>query len=252
MIKDEQMINKKFGKWLVLQRTEERDSHGSIKYLCKCECGKEKLVDGYSLRSGISKYCIDCKNQKRYGKKKNKRINIIYNGMKARCYNSNTPEYKNYGGRGIKMCDEWINNPQSFYDWAMDNGYEEGLSIDRIDVNGNYEPSNCRWVTKEVQDNNRRNNRKITYKGKTKTLSQWSKKYNINIVTLSDRLKAGLSIEEALNKPVIKSGGKILYTLNGETKLLSEWCKIYNINYQTAWKKSKKGYSIEKILKIEK
>ena len=93
---------------------------------------------------------------------------------------------------------------------------------------------------------------KFKYKGKTKTLSQWSKKYNINIVTLSDRLKAGLSIDEALNKPVIKSGGKILYTLNGETKLLSEWCQIYNINYQTAWKKSKKGYNIEKILKIEK
>ena len=73
----------------------------------------------------------------------------------------------------------------------------------------------------------------------------------LNII-LSLVLGAGLSIDEALNKPVIKSGGKILYTLNGETKLLSEWCKIYNINYQTAWKKSKKGYSIEKILKIEK
>ena len=184
-------------------------------------------------------------------KNNKKRLIIIRHSMYCRCYYPGTNGYKNYGGRGIKMCDEWINNPQSFYDWAMNNGYEEGLSIDRIDVNGNYEPSNCRWVTKEVQDNNRRNNRKITYKGETKTLSQWSKKYNINIVTLIDRLKAGLSIDEALNKPVIKSGGKILYTLNGETKLLSEWCKIYNINYQTAWKKSKKGYSIEKILKIE-
>ena len=171
--------------------------------------------------------------------------------MYCRCYYPSTNGYQNYGGRGIKMCSEWINNPQSFYDWAINNGYQEGLSIDRIDVNGNYEPSNCRWVTKEVQDNNRRNNRKITYNGETKTLSQWCKKYNINIVTLSDRLKAGLSIEEALNKPVIKSGGKILYILNGETKLLSEWCQIYNINYRTAWKKSKKGYSIEKILKIE-
>ena len=149
------------------------------------------------------------------------------------------------------MCDEWINNPGSFYDWSINNGYKKGLTIDRIDVNGNYEPSNCRWVTKEVQDNNRRNNRNITYNGKEKTLAQWAREYNINIVTLSDRLKAGLSIEEALNKPVIKSGGKLLFEINGETKLLSEWCKIHNINYQTAWKKIKNGKSIETVLKLD-
>ena len=95
-----------------------------------------------------------------------------------------------------------------------------------------------------------RTNRKIKYKGETKTLSQWSREYNINIVTLSDRLKSGMTIEEALNKPVIKSGGKLFYTINNETKLLSEWCKKCNINYQTAWKKLKKGYSIEKALKL--
>lgn len=185
-------------------------------------------------------------------KKDKKRLIIIRHSMYCRCYYPTTNGYERYGGRGIKMCDEWINNPQSFYNWAINNGYKEGLTIDRIDVNGNYEPSNCRWATKEVQDNNRRNNRKITYKGETKTLTQWCKEYNINIVTLSDRLKSGLSFEEALKKPVIKSGGKILYTLNGKTKLLSEWCKIYNINYHTAWGKSKKGYSIEKILKLDK
>lgn len=185
-------------------------------------------------------------------KKDKKRLINIRHSMYCRCYYPTTNGYERYGGRGIKMCDEWINNPQSFYNWAINNGYKEGLTIDRIDVNGNYEPSNCRWVTKEVQDNNRRNNRKITYKGETKTLTQWCKEYNINIVTLSDRLKSGLSFEDALKKPVIKSGGKILYTLNGKTKLLSEWCKIYNINYQTAWEKSKKGYSIEKILKLDK
>lgn len=184
--------------------------------------------------------------------KDKKRLTIIRHSMYCRCYYPTTNGYKNYGGRGIKMCKEWINTPQSFYEWAINNGYKDGLSIDRINVNGNYEPSNCRWVTKEVQDNNRRTSRKITYEGKTQTLSQWSKEYNINSTTLSDRLKAGLSIGEALNKPVIKSGGKILYTLNNETKLLSEWCQIYNISYQTAWKQSKKGYSIEKILKIDK
>lgn len=185
-------------------------------------------------------------------KEDKKRLIVIRHSMYCRCYYPTTNGYERYGGRGIKICDEWINNPDSFYNWAINNGYKKDLTIDRIDVNGNYEPSNCRWVTKEVQDNNRRTNRKITYKGQTKTLSQWSREYNINIVTLSDRLKAGMTIDEALNKPVIKAGGFLLYSLNNETKLLSEWCKIYNINYQTAWKKIKKGYSIEKALKIKK
>ena len=185
-------------------------------------------------------------------KEDKKRLITIRHSMYCRCYYSTTNGYERYGGREIKMCDEWINNPESFYNWAINNGYKKDLTLDRIDVNGNYEPSNCRWATKEVQDNNRRNNRKITYNGETKTLSQWSREYNINIVTLSGRLKAGKTMEEALNKPVKKSGGFIEYTINNETKLLSEWCKIYNINYQTAWEKSKKGYSIEKILKLEK
>ena len=183
-------------------------------------------------------------------KETKKRLITIRHSMYCRCYYPSTNGYQRYGGRGIKMCDEWINNPQSFYDWAVNNGYESNLTIDRINVNGNYEPSNCRWVTKEIQDNNRRTNRKLTYKGTTKNLSQWAKEYNISPTTLYDRLKVGKTLDEALNKPIIKCGGKLLFTLNGETKLLSEWCKIYNINYQTAWKKAKKGYSIEKILKI--
>lgn len=184
-------------------------------------------------------------------KEDKKRLIVIRHSMYCRCYYPTTHGYERYGGRGIKICEEWRNNPDSFYDWAINNGYKKGLTLDRIDVNGNYEPSNCRWVTKEVQDNNRRNNRKIIYNGETKTLSQWAKLFNINRVTLSDRLKIGMTIDEALNKPVIKSGGKLLFTINNETKLLSEWCKIYNTNYQTAWKKIKNGKSIEKALKIE-
>ena len=183
-------------------------------------------------------------------KETKKRLITIRHSMYCRCYYPSTNGYQRYGGRGIKMCDEWINNPQSFYDWAVNNGYESNLTIDRINVNGNYEPSNCRWVTKEIQDNNRRTNRKLTYKGITKNLSQWAKEYNISPTTLCDRLKAGKTLDEALNKPVIKCGGKLLFTLNNETKLLSEWCRIYNINYQTAWKKIKNGRSIEKALKL--
>lgn len=181
-------------------------------------------------------------------KEDKKRLMTIRHSMYCRCFYSGTHGYNRYGGRGIKMCDEWIKNPQSFYDWSINNGYRKDLTLDRIDVNGNYEPSNCRWVTREVQDNNRRTSRKITYNGETKTVSQWARKYKINLTTLCDRLKAGLTIDEALNKPVYKSGGYLFYTYKGKTKMLSDWCKEYNINYQNAWRKLKRGLTIEQVL----
>lgn len=184
-------------------------------------------------------------------KEDKKRLITIRHSMYCRCYYKSTNGYNRYGGRGIKICDEWVKNPQSFYDWAINNGYNKNLTLDRIDVNGDYCPENCRWATREEQNRNKRSNRFIEYQGEKMTLSDFSRKYNINIVTLSDRLKKGMSIEEALNKPIIKSGGYLQYTLNGKTKLLSEWCNIYNINYQTAWEKIKKGKSIEYALKIK-
>ena len=110
-------------------------------------------------------------------------------------------DYINYGKRGIVMCDEWKNDFVSFYDWAMDNGYREHLTIDRIDVNGNYEPSNCRWVTKEIQNKNTRRNINITYKGETHNVSEWASILNMNINTLYDRLRRGWSGEKTLSTP---------------------------------------------------
>lgn len=93
--------------------------------------------------------------------------------MKQRCCGYNAKSYKHYGGRGITVCEEWRNSFEAFYEWAMANGYSDSLTLDRIDVNGNYEPSNCRWATMKEQNNNKRNNRNITYKGETHTLAQW-------------------------------------------------------------------------------
>ena len=123
--------------------------------------------------------------------------------MKARCYNSNQWNYQYYGGRGIKVCDEWKNNYNSFYNWALENGYQDNLSIDRIDTNGNYEPSNCRWVTDKEQKNNTRRNHYITYKGKTQSMSKWAEEINISYTTLRSRINTNKwSIEKAFTTPV--------------------------------------------------
>lgn len=118
--------------------------------------------------------------------------------MKDRCFNKNCPNYLHYGLRGIKVCNEWSKDFMSFYNWSVKNGYKKGLSIDRIDVNGNYEPSNCRWATPKEQSNNQTKTIRINYKGEEKTISDLSCIYGIKYKTLYGRIKRGLSIEEAL------------------------------------------------------
>lgn len=108
--------------------------------------------------------------------------------MKDRCYNPKDKRYKNYGGRGIKICDEWLHSFESFYEWSLKNGYQDGLTIDRIDVNGNYEPNNCRWATWDVQCNNRTNNVYIEYNGEIKTLKQWCDILNIDYKKAHNRI----------------------------------------------------------------
>jgi hypothetical protein len=119
--------------------------------------------------------------------------------MKDRCYNEKTKAYKDYGGRGITVCDEWRNDFEAFLKWALDNGYRDDLTIDRIDVNGNYEPSNCRLVTMKEQANNRRSNNKILYDGKLFTLAEWSEIIGIPYHVLYDRLTVSKwSFEKAI------------------------------------------------------
>lgn len=125
-----------------------------------------------------------------------------YESMKTRCYNPHAAKYERYGARGIKVCDEWKNDFLAFYTWSIANGWKEGLSIDRIDNDGDYEPSNCRWSNSIVQANNKSTNRFVTYNGKTQSVAQWGKEVGINPATLYYRLNAGWSIENTLTTPV--------------------------------------------------
>ena len=116
--------------------------------------------------------------------------------MKQRCYNKNDEAYKNYGKRNIKVCDEWKNNFESFYNWSIENGYKKGLSIDRIDVNGNYEPDNCRYITHKEQQNNRTNNHYLCYNGEKLSVSDWAKKLKVPRHKIDNKIKRGKNMEQ--------------------------------------------------------
>lgn len=168
-------------------------------YTCLCDCGKLTVVAKSHLLSGHTQSC-GCISQKHL--KTDTRLFRIWNGIKGRCFNKNNNKFKNYGGRGISIYEEWKNDFKAFYDWSMANGYQEDLTIDRIDNNGNYEPNNCRWVSQKVQQNNKSNSCLIEYNGKSLTLSQWAELYGLNYSTVKSRLSYGWTIEKALLTPV--------------------------------------------------
>lgn len=156
----------KFGRLLVLYRVENvrtKSGRSMVVWHCKCDCGNEVDVRAQNLKDGNTKSC-GCLNSDEVIKRNTThglyytRLHRIWSGMKQRCYYSKCRSYKDYGGRGITICDEWLNDFKTFYDWAISNGYKEGLTIDRKNNDGNYEPQNCRWITNSEQQKNKRNN----------------------------------------------------------------------------------------------
>lgn len=196
----------KFGRLKVVE-LHHTDQFRKSYWKCECECGKIVIVRGSALTTGNTKSCgcliYESKNIK-HGMK-HERLYRIWSGIKARCYTKNNKAYDRYGGRGISMCQEWKDNFVAFYKWAMDNGYLDDLSIDRINVNGNYEPSNCRWSTPKEQSDNKRCNILITISGITLDLQQWCDKIGINRSTVNTRVRiCGWDYEKALTEPVRK------------------------------------------------
>ncbi|MDD2495407.1 MAG: hypothetical protein PHX40_04500 [Bacilli bacterium] len=187
-----------FGKLKVLENEDYITKSGHTYFLCQCECNSEpKYVESYNLKSGHTQSCgcLRYENKTITHGLTNTRLYRIYHLMKKRCYKKeNNDDYKNYGGRGITICDEWLNKENgfiNFYNWAMVNGYQENLTIDRKDNDGNYEPDNCRWVTIKTQSNNRRSNNLITIDGVTKNITQWAEEYDLCYSTIKSRLNRG-------------------------------------------------------------
>ena len=188
------LSGKRFGRLTVLGL--DHMNWNSISYwLCKCDCGNEVIVARHNLLRGTTKSC-GCYSSEMSRDRLTKhgmtgqRLYTIWRGMRRRCIDENDNHYDRYGGRGINVCHEW-NDFETFHDWAMHNGYEPGLTIDREDNDGNYCPENCRWVTAMAQANNRSSNRRFTYNGHTKTISEWSLVLNVHKTTLARRIDKG-------------------------------------------------------------
>ena len=174
------------------------------------------------------------------------RLYRIWAGMRDRCYRKNNDDYQNYGARGIRVCDDW-GEFSHFMAWALSNGYSENLTIDRIDVGGDYCPDNCRWVDIKIQANNRRNNHYISFAGKTQTLRQWSEELGIPYSTLRSRINLyKYPIEKAFSLETFDR--KAEYYYKGETKRLYEWCKELNLPYGRVQRRLQLGWTIERAL----
>ncbi|MFA6290131.1 MAG: hypothetical protein WC637_00040 [Victivallales bacterium] len=201
------LTGKRYGRLTVKSRDTNCGKH--VKWVCLCDCGNEKTIFAMNLKRGLTTSCGCFRKENIHNPLKHgltgTRIYNIYHGMIARCCSiqENNEAYPYYRGKGIEVCNEWRSDIKNFYSWAMANGYDESLTIDRIDNDGNYEPSNCRWIPIGEQSKNTSSNHNITFQDETMTMSDWARKKGLKISTFCARLKKGWSKEEALTIPLL-------------------------------------------------
>lgn len=226
---------------------------------CKCSnCGKEKDIYSSSLTTGSTKSC-GCYNIEHNRELHTKHgisrhpLSGLWRDIKKRCFNPNCKAYKNYGGRGVVMCDRWKDSLETFYNDLIDS-YNEHIekydklntTIDRIDVNGNYEPNNVRWATRKEQNNNRRNNHFITYNGETHTIAEWSDITGIEGRKISGRLSRNWDIAKALT--LKENASERIITHNGEMHNLAGWDRLLGFPRETIAGRLANGWSEERAL----
>lgn len=208
------LTGKQFGRLTVIERVDTNATNVGARWLCKCSCGNQKIIKSASLVTGKTKSCNCIRDEKAakrmttHGKSKTL-LYEIWQSIKQRTGNENNKDYKNYGGRGIFMAEEWKNDFIAFEEWALKSGYEKHLTIERIDVNKGYFPENCTWIKNELQWINKRNTNLYFYKGEVKDIRYFSEKYNINYNTLRSRINNHKwPIEKAIETEVKNSGAK--------------------------------------------
>ena len=201
------ITGQKFGRLEATSRAFKDQQRRCWHWICVCECGAELIVRGDCLMSGNTRSC-GCLRRDRiveshfvHGKSKDP-LYDVWIAMRARCLDPNNGFYHNYGGRGIALCEEWLNYIP-FQEWSLKNGYKRGLCIDRRNNNGPYSPENCRWVTHKTNNRNTRRTHYITYAGETKSLTDWAEEKGLNAQALGNRLNNyNWSIERALETPI--------------------------------------------------
>lgn len=200
MAKITDLVGQRFERLTVVSLAEMRN--GRPRWACRCDCGAEVVVAGNHLKSGATRSCgclqreLAAQRATTHGKSRT-RTYRIWDLMHSRCTNPKNLRFKQYGGRGITVCESW----RTFEGFLADMGEcPDGCSIDRIDPNGNYEPGNCRWATEAVQQNNRTSNRMIEFNGRTQSLADWAREIGIKPATLRHRIESGWSIEDAMTK----------------------------------------------------
>lgn len=206
---------------------------------CKCDCGNEIVTKGIMLNAKHKMSCGCLSHKPKNAAHKHYMTDTplynVWKSMKGRCYTKGDSAYKHYGARGIRVCEEWRNDFMSFYNWAISQGYTEenkrNCTIDRIDVNGNYCPENCRLATYQEQANNKTNTKRFEVNGELLTRRELGEKYKVDYKRLKGRMDRGHTIEEALT---YKKELKYMITIDGVTKSLQEWCKENGINEITA------------------
>ena len=208
-----------FGRLTALEPIEQRSKHGYVQWLCRCECGNNSvIVPSGQLLSGNTRSC-GClgreaiikrnKSTAKYPESDRKsRLYSIWGGMIARTTYESQEAYKNYGGRGISLCDEWRTDFTTFRDWSLKNGYGDELSIDRIDNNRGYTPDNCKWSTRKEQNNNQRSNILLTHAGETHTAAQWAEIMGISKDCIYKRIQRGYSVDRILKEFIEKEVSK--------------------------------------------
>ena len=240
MSKKVDLTGERFGELLVVKEAGTLPG-GIVLYECLCSCGKTTIVRGNNLKSGNTRSCghLFKKNVKEMHITHggcNERLHGVWNAIKGRCYNPKCKAYKNYGAKGIRMYEEWRNDYVAFREFFTNLGYNKNsergeLTIERIDVNGNYEPSNCTLIPLEKQMRNKTNSHFISYQGETKTVTEFAIEYDIQVDTLLERLKAGWSVEYSLLKPVKECNRKVpMHEVNGESHSIREWAQILGMN----------------------
>ena len=214
MGKVKDLTGQKFGRLTVVKQSGfgNKNKHGSryAKWLCKCDCGNycERTTDilkrsrnDHSCGCLAKEHLDDMAKANTTHGMTGSRLYVCYNDMMSRCYRQKDTHYKAYGGRGITVCDEWKNDSKAFIDWALANGYSDDLTIERIDVNGNYEPSNCMWIPMSEQYDNKRQNVMLGWNGERHNATYWSRVFGIPAATIRWRCKHGWSIERIFGLP---------------------------------------------------